>query len=640
MEFIGGDISNISGLKNILSIGYEVECGILMKLTKTEIHGSDELILFNSDSSRKDILELKKFEEHPEEIDYNIIDRLEETVEDTIYDDNGKVDKNSVFQITNDIALSPFIKKLKSVCYYNSDETIKTHTLTDEIHDYANEKNQLYLFRDNHGKDYNINFIFKNINPECSTHSVVEWIFTYYKPQRGNNIVVDTFINMIKNLLHHLSDLEPIKGKFIVKLKDIDKDGNETKEEVVIGKPNERILYHKPNTNLYYLLTQISDKPFTIDGACSVFQMTFSAKAENIIDVMIALITDTLKSIDSFNTYINSKLVILLNIKFCVDELFNAYNTTDTKYKFISDTKRNKTRVDVIKSFICLILLKLERFYEFKNSEKPAKYLKNLLYFNSRHSNYDLYLNIKKKIEKFFDVKSVTAINIIKKLIVQPDILKKLVPSTIKLRKGIFSVSNTLEKTNKNYGDPSYSLVSYFDFFEEPIDNETNKNPDTDKIRDYDWLGYKQIDDYTTQMDLKNDIVLVECRIFQKLLSVYVYNIADAELKEQMKNGYCNILTNHYEEDVSSLSIANLKKIVEIHDKLKKEKVKGNKNNTLISDTKKCPADKILNPKTNRCINMCHIEQTRNKKNRCVNNKSNNKSKKVRVKVKTNLNLK
>ena len=144
-------------------------------------------------------------------------------------------------------------------------------------------------------------------------------------------------------------------------------------------------------------------------------------------------------------------------------------------------------------------------------------------------------------------------------------------------------------------------------------------------------------------MDLKNDIVLVECRIFQKILSVYVYNIADAELKEQMKNGYCNILTNHYEEDVSALSIANLKKIVEIHDKLKKEKVKGNekekgnKNNTLNSDTKRCPADKVLNSKTNRCIKMCHIEQTRNKKNRCVNNtRKSNKSKKT-LNLKTNL---
>ena len=36
INYYGGDISNKSSLKHILSIGYEVECGILMKLTQTE----------------------------------------------------------------------------------------------------------------------------------------------------------------------------------------------------------------------------------------------------------------------------------------------------------------------------------------------------------------------------------------------------------------------------------------------------------------------------------------------------------------------------------------------------------------------------------------------------------------------------
>lgn len=38
----GGDISNINGLQHILSIGYEVECGILMKLTRSETGDSSE----------------------------------------------------------------------------------------------------------------------------------------------------------------------------------------------------------------------------------------------------------------------------------------------------------------------------------------------------------------------------------------------------------------------------------------------------------------------------------------------------------------------------------------------------------------------------------------------------------------------
>jgi hypothetical protein len=185
MNRYGGDISNINGLQHILSIGYEVECGILMKLTRSETgdspkssisskhssisskHSSkslehtnslgqgnslkdtgswglgklfeggnsseinsspksvhslksskseklseslksskseksskpNKIVLFNSDTFTQDILEFKKFEENPEDIDENIIARLEEMVEDKIYDDNNQIDPNSSFLI-------------------------------------------------------------------------------------------------------------------------------------------------------------------------------------------------------------------------------------------------------------------------------------------------------------------------------------------------------------------------------------------------------------------------------------------------------------------------------------------------------------------------------------------------------------
>jgi hypothetical protein len=222
-----------------------------------------------------------------------------------------------------------------------------------------------------------------------------------------------------------------------------------------------------------------------------------------------------------------------------------------------------------------------------------------------------------------------------------------MVSPNIKFRRGIFSISNTVEKTNKNYGDPNYSLVSYFDFFEEPADDQSNRGVVSGKILNYDWLEYKEIDDLSTKMDLKNDIVLVECRIFQKLLSTYIYSIADTELKNQMKHGSCNILTNHYQEDVSSLSFANLKKVVEIQDRLNEDREKEiekekkdkqtmkkntNKNMKQIME-KICPADKMLNPNTNRCIRICPIGQTRNTKNRCVNTSRKRRTKKVKSKV-------
>jgi hypothetical protein len=80
-----------------------------------------------------------------------------------------------------------------------------------------------------------------------------------------------------------------------------------------------------------------------------------------------------------------------------------------------------------------------------------------------------------------------------------------------------------------------------------------------------DWLVYKEIDNDTTNMELKNDVVLAECRNFQELLTSYVYSIADAELKNQMVTGSCNMLTGKTDEDVSGFSIANFKKIVELY---------------------------------------------------------------------------
>ena len=684
MNSYGGDISNISGLEHILSIGYEVECGILMKLTRSETgdlsehgsksfkssklseHGSksleqgsislgqgnsfkssesfqlgklfeggnsseinsspkssessksskseklskssksskssqlskpDKIVLFNSDTFTQDIVEFKKFEENPEDIDENIIARLEEMMEDNIYDDNNQIDTNSSFYITNDIAMSPFMRELSAVCYYSSKENGDNHT---------DEKNNLYLFRDTEkNQDYEINFLFRNATTDCATHSNVEWVFTYYRPQQGDNIIINTFLNMIKNLLRHLSDLQPITGNFIMKYKD--DEGKDT--ELIIAKPEQRVLYHKPNTNLYYLLTQFYDSPFTIDDACSVFQMTFSSKAEHIMEVMVALLTDTLKSIPTFSTYINSKLAILLDVKSTVDELVDNYNNGDSEYKIHSG-------VEIIKNYLCLILLKIRIYYEFKNAAKQPKYLKNILFFNCRHSNYVLYSALKNHIEKMFNVDSSPAIDIIKRIVFQPDILKQMNSPQIKIRKGALSISNTLDKSNKNYGDPLYSLVSYFDFFEDPIDDDRNIDDD-DEILYYDWLEYKRFDDYSAKMELKDDIVLVECRIFQKILSSYVYSIADEELRQQMTNGACNILTNNFGPDVSSLSIANLKKIIELQGSsnlglgLKTRKIRK-------TTMKVCPKNKMLNQKTNRCIRKCREGESRNKRNRCV----------------------
>ncbi|NBQ17488.1 hypothetical protein EBU24_04170 [bacterium] len=538
----GGDISNQNGLRHILSIGYEIECANLMKLTKTETDNPDEQVLFNSDTTSNSILEFKKFETNIDDIDEDIIIRLEEMVEDVVLDDSGNVDTNSVFNITNDISLYSFSKKLKKACHYSESDS--------QDDDHTDEKNQMYLFRDTEDNEYNIHFLFNsNNNNECHKQTNVEWIFTYFKPKRSQNVIVDTFVNVIKNILRHVSDLEQINGKFIMKYN----DENDVEQELIIDKPENRVLYHKPDTNLYYLQTQVSNMDFVFDDNCSKIQMTFSAKAENILTVMETILRDNLNSVPKINERLVKRLDILLNVKSCVEELFNRYNSSAPTYAFPAENKN----VEIVKNYITLFLFKIERYYFFiKGSAIKTKYLKNVLFFNSRHGNHAFYAALKLKIRKLCKITEIDAIEIIQKLILQPTVLTKMVHSDVTgLRRGVFSPTNLLDKTHAHYGDPCYSLASYFQFFEDPVDTKMSN----------DWLVYKEIDNDTTNMELKNDVVLAECRNFQELLVSYVYSIADAELKNQMVTGSCNMLTGKTDEDVSGFSIANFKKIVELY---------------------------------------------------------------------------
>ena len=538
----GGDLSKMDGLHHILSVGYEIECGVLAKLTQTDVGG--EMVLYNSDSARKDIEELRRLEEDPDaDVEDYIMERQEEVMTDVILDKRGRPDKHAVFNITNDNAMTPFIRMLDKICYYDIES--------------ADEKNSIYVFRDTAGKDYKIKFMLKD-ELGCAFHTSVEWVVTYYKPKRSRNVIMDTFVNMITNLVRHLDELVPIEGNYIAKYKN--SEGGV--EEFAVGKPSQRMLFHKPGTGLYYLQTQVSAAPITIDDACSVVQMTFSASAEHIVDILVALLDNNSQGIASYSENVREKLEDVQRIEGCVDELIRNYNREHVGiYKIQGSKQFTKT----VKTYIFMILFKIAQYIKFKKTS--SKYFKNVLYFNSRHSNYVLYKNLKRQLEiQFGMLEDARVASIIKDIVLVPDILQSgIVPDGVKMRKGAFSKTNMLDKTNQHYGDPTYSLMSYFDFFEQPVDNESNRVGGTGNIVDYDWFEYKGVDEYSNKMDLNDDIVLIECRNFQKLLSLYVYNMADAELKEQMESGSCNILTGRMGADVGSMSVANFRKLIDLY---------------------------------------------------------------------------
>lgn len=561
----GGDIDNRNGLKYILSIGYEIETGTFSKLTKTDVvENPDDIILYNTDTARKDISAFKELSES-EDIDLledDLLARMEEVLELDALNDNNQPDKDIIFNITSDISKTPFLKKLEKIC----DEDIS--------------KNDLYLFRSLEGEEYKINFLFKDNDRTCDVFSNVEWLFTYLNPTHSPTVVIDTFTNALTNLVRHLSDLKEIEGNFIINTGD---------GELIIDDPEIRTLYHKPDTNLYYLDTHVFDEKFTIDDVCFTSQMTFSCHIENVIIVMKTLAKDNYNNIPSISEDAEYKFQVLNQIEVTLNKLIQSYNQNEPNFKIIM-TRENIKIIRKIYGYLYLILFKLSRYYNhfLQIEKKKRKYFKNSLFFAARHDNNVLYEEVKKNIKQLFlsqlnqihngnqsEINKNVA-EIIQRLIVQPNILSQnFINEDTGIRKNAFNPKNILEKNTSRYGDPEFSLISYFHFFENPTDNSYNVTEEGMLITN-EWFIMADIDTLSAKMELKNDIVLLEFRGFQKMLSNYVFNIADDTLKNSMRNGVCNKLARKYSEDIGALSLGIIKQFLQLQ-KARKGGKKSNK---------------------------------------------------------------
>jgi len=313
-----------------------------------------------------------------------------------------------------------------------------------------------------------------------------------------------------------------------------------------------------------------------IDKICLVPQMTFSCHIKDIIDIFKELTKDNIKLIENYNVLSKERLKMIDNIETCINKLIENYNKSVKKDEKIIES-RNKNLVKEMKGYLFLILFKLQRYFnayltdeKVKNKSKTAKYLKDTLFFNSRHVNYDLYQALKETIKTYFSkVTNSELVSIIQKLVIQQPILNKYLLEDIKnVRINAFSITNKLDKKNKSYGDPHYSLVSYFDFFEEP-NLETDRRNDKDEFF-HDWLQYEGIDVYSSTTDINNGIVLTEVRTFARLIGSYMYSIGDIELKENMTNGICNRMRRLYQPDIGAFSILVLKQFVKLYEENKK----------------------------------------------------------------------
>lgn len=482
-----GYITRHKIFNNILSIGYEMETTSLVKFTKMNDGVSDYFM--NTDTNARDISMFdsggNKYTDEDE-----LFIRMEEYY-------NIDIGENATFYITNDIATTPLGKQLEAICDNDLD---KDELYTLKIYDTENPT------------EYPIKFFF-NGEVDCSLFSDVEWILTYYNPKNDANIILNTFNGTVQHIIQHLDELEIAtkKGRLVLH------NGEGDNDDIEIERPLNRILFHKPDTNLYYMQAQSNCK--SVNDITTSIQMTFGSHAEHTFQIMKEIMKEPFVC-DRDHDKNSCSVYYFDKIEQCVNELM--------EYPMFSDKiKTAPTKlVSEIKCFISCILYKLYVYYNIHLQKESKKYLKNSFPLNVRHSNYVLYNELKKCIREL-GIQDASDESIIQQIIIQEDILLKYLVDDVKyIRKNAFRITNRLDKVEhkKNYGNPAYSLVSYFDFFENPLEDA---NEDTDgEIIHHDWFEYTNLDTFSTKMEISADrILLVESRNFPKLIKKHIESV-------------------------------------------------------------------------------------------------------------------
>lgn len=542
-NMFGGDISSDPVFNKILSIGYELETHHIVKLTElsqTDENGSP--ILINTDTIGKDIKLFEAMDMDEDDKDY---DDMMLKSEEVISEPTGDV--NFKFDITNDISQSSaLVIAVEDAC---------TGVSVD-----SDTKNLLYTIQvAGRVKTYAVNFVFRDGTTKdlCSSFSGVEWISTFYKPQLHSNLILSTFVKTLETLMAHIDRLKMIHTAYLQINKNILNQAINPNEEQTSTDPPTNIsvegtdkfkLYKDPKSNLHYLLTMGDDA--VIDDIHITPQMTFASKAYNVLSIVkrLCFYTEIDKKFDVMQCDFTLELVETVTFR-----LIQRHNTLNPDYAVTPET--NMKLYNQAFNYIVLILYKLHVYYtDYLNGnmsdwDKDKNYFKDLLYLNSRHGNYSLYVELKKTLMRMFNIDEKKIVSMIKGFIIQHDILIDLLPDKVTIVvDGVKSITTIREKNNTisgnvfrtsykfgvtdiRYGNPAASLASYFDFFENPTPGTNREETETDKILEdnlnsegepffHDWLDYVQIDTFSTRMELKDDIVLIEFRGFHRVYSV------------------------------------------------------------------------------------------------------------------------
>jgi hypothetical protein len=565
---LGGSLKENSIFKKILSIGFELETSELMKFS---LHPTKN-ILINTDTSIK-ILNEKINEGDAKIIDDNyishVLDKLSKEELDQMEEDeleyyknfhyeesekfneyffeNQKInDKNNVqFQITNDYSQNKFV-----------------NNIFEECKNLSIEKNNMYYLKitkqnktnsDVTTKSYDLNFL--SDDTQCNNFSCVEYVITYYNPEISNNIIINSFIDACKRIIYHLDNLHEYSD---TKLYIAENDDAEN----YINIKDQLSLFNKLNTNLYYLTTE----PIRLNDITFTPQMTFRSSAINTVDILKEIIRNE----DSYKGH--PKIYDNFNMSYKYFE-----SLTDIANDMLSGVSININNEvgRILHCYVFLILYKINTFItNLDYIIRGEDYLKDYLIFLSRHSNKTLHTRIKELIIEKYNIE------IFNKLFYQTKILKRLyvLDNEGKIDKSVYE-KNINDKHHPNYGNPAYSLISYFEHIE---NNEK------------DWLSMSGYDSFSNLFNLINDEVLLENRRFHRELALYLkYNV---DSRFNVYNGS------------NDISIFEMKELIYINDKNKF--INGE-----LDDTK------LLCNDANKefiCVDKCNNGYIRNAKQKCV----------------------
>jgi len=569
----GGSLEKNDVFQKILSIGYEFETH---DITKLSLH-KNGTTLINSDltlrllKEKMDVNSVKIVDdnylhvripiqrggksepdassslselEELEDLEKEFMEAFEEEYEleqkenDNYFEyfnENRKGDKKEKikFQNTNDVGDGDFGELVNKYC---KDLTIP--------------KNDMYFFQDhNQDKMYDIKFSEKLAESSCKTFTGVEFVITYYSALKFSgensnpNIILDTFVDACSRIIDHFGDLEKKSGSLLIATEDSQdsQDSHSVNHKIVIGLNQTRHLYHKPNTNLYYLDTyddlDWTDKKSTRALLDAVFipQMTFRCKAIHAIDIMKQMVVTH----DDPSIKVGKKIIKghqkeyadIVMIETMVDQLFTHYMATTSKTQE-KKPRKNSAAYHKIKCYTFLIFYKLYYYIQehvdiLSEDSQEQTYLKDYLSFSSRHTNYDLYREIQRIFKEYYGITNTKQIH---DFFVQPNILRPLYDLPT-FREEDFNgsgefiygdaLSTKLEKQDEHYGDPLYSIRSYFDHFENP----------TSKY-ERDWLVSGKIDIYSTTFEMKNDTLLLENRYFKQEVGLWLRNHVDKKIHQ------------------------------------------------------------------------------------------------------------